>query len=155
MDMYPIFLLYGIFIFSSIFLVWILIAIITDFIFLCFPKVDSKVLSKRIVITSAKFPYLNDVHELFIKYQYEFEGVIYTSTLLNAFGGVRSFGENGVRKAVANSITSEYRIAVYVCPFYPKLAYALPFGWSKVLVLPIVAVVLALFLSSSNKLNVF
>ncbi|MGP4848596.1 hypothetical protein ACTXGQ_31175, partial [Marinobacter sp. 1Y8] len=81
MAMYPIFLLYGIFIFSAIFLVWILIAIITDFIFLSFPKVDSKVLSKRVVITSAKFSYLDDVHELFIKYQYEFEGVIYTSTL--------------------------------------------------------------------------
>ncbi|MGP4733412.1 MULTISPECIES: hypothetical protein [unclassified Psychrobacter] len=155
MAMYPIFLLYGIFIFSAIFLVWILIAIITDFIFLSFPKVDSKVLSKRVVITSAKFSYLDDVHELFIKYQYEFEGVIYTSTLLNAFGGVRSFGENGVRKAVANSITAEDRIAVYVCPFYPKLAYALPFGWSKFLVLPIIAVILALFLSSSNKLNIF
>ena len=155
MDMYPIFLLYGIFIFSSIFLVWSLIAIITDFIFLCFPKVDSKVLSKRIVITSARVTYLGDVHELFIKYQYEFEGVTYTSTLLNAFGGVRSFGENGVRKAVAKSITSEGRTAVYVCPFYPKLAYALPFGWSKVLVLSIIAVVLALFLSSGNKLDIF
>ena len=154
MAMYPIFLLYGIFIFSAIFLVWILIAIIADFIFLYFPKVDSKVLSKRIVITSAKFSYLDDVHELFIKYQYEFEGGIYTSTLLNAFGGVRSFGKNGVRKVVAKSITSEDRITVYVCPFYPKLACALPFGWSKVLVLPIIAMVLALFLFSGNKLNI-
>lgn len=155
MAMYPIFLLYGIFIFSAIFLVFILIAITTDLIFLCFPKVDSEVLSKRIVITSAKSSYLVDVHELFIKYQYEFEGVIYTSTLLNAFGGVRSFGENGVRKAVAKSITSQDKIAVYVCPFYPRLAYALPFGWNKILVLPIIAVVLALFLFSGNKLDIF
>lgn len=153
--MYPIFLLYGIFIFSATFLVWVLIGITTDFAFLFFPKISAKVLNKRIVITSAKFSYLGDVHELFIKYQYEFEGVIYTSTLLNAFGGVRSFGENGVRKAVAKSITSEDRIAVYVCPFYPKLAYALPFGWIKFLVLPIIAVVLALFLSSGNKLDIF
>lgn len=155
MAMYPIFLLYGIFIFSAIFLVFILIAIITDLIFLCFPKVDSEVLSKRIVITSAKFSYLDDMHELFIEYKYEFKGIIYTSTLLNTFGGVRSFGESGVRKAVAKSITSEDRIAVYVCPFYPKLAYALPFGWSKVLVLPIIAVILALFFFSGNKLDIF
>lgn len=153
--MYPIFLLYGIFVFSTIFLVFVLIAIITDLIFLCFPKVNSEVLNKRIVIASAKTSYLGDVYELFIEYQYEFEGVIYTSTSLNAFGGVRRFGENGIRKAVAKSITSEDRIAVYVCPFYPKLAYALPFGWSKCLVLPIIAVVLALFLFSSNKLDIF
>jgi hypothetical protein len=153
--MYPIFLLYGIFIFSTIFLVFILIAIMTDFAFLFFPQTPAKVLDKRIVITSAKTSYLGDVHELFVKYHYEFKGVTYTSTLLNAFGGVRRFGENGIKKVTAKTITSGDRLSVHVCPFYPKLAYALPFGWDKILVLPIVAVVLAGFIFSSSKLGIF
>jgi len=153
--MYPIFLLYGIFIFSAIFLVLILIAIITDFAFLFFPIINAEISNKRIVITSARTSYLVDVYELFIKYHYEFEGVTYTSTLLNTFGGVRRFGENGIKKVTAKAITSEDRLSVRVCPFYPKLAYALPFGWDKILVLPIIAVVLAGFVFSSSKLGIF
>ncbi|MBI0425670.1 hypothetical protein [Psychrobacter sp. NG27] len=153
--MYPIFLLYGIFIFSAIFLVFILIAIMTDFAFLFFPQTPAKVLDKRIVITSARTSYLGDVHELFVKYHYEFKGITYTSTLLNAFGGVRRFGENGIRKVTAKAIISEDSLFVYVCPFYPKLAYALPFGWSKVSILPSIAVVLAVFVFSSSKLGIF
>jgi len=153
--MYPIFLLYGIFTFSAIFLVLISIAIITDFVFLLFPIINAEILNKRIVITSARTSYLGDVYELFIKYHYEFKGVTYSSTLLNAFGGVRRFGENGIKKVTAKTITSEDRLSVHVCPFYPKLAYALPFGWDKILVLPIVAVVLAGFIFSSSKLGIF
>lgn len=153
--MYPTFLLYGIFIFSTIFMLMVSIGFVVDVACYFFPRVTAKILSKRIVTTSARTSYLGDLYEIFIEYQYQYKGVDYTSTSLNGFNNVRRYSVKSLNTILENAKISESEISIHVCPFYPKVAYALPFKWDKILIIPISSVVLAGMIFSGLKLGIF
>lgn len=122
--MYEKFLLYGMLIISSILLIIIFIIYTMDLaLYFIGTKVKCEIKSYKIIPVGREF-YLGQWHSLHIYYEYMYLNKIYQNNLLNFSNSVMRLNSHNLNKILNKFIS---RKNIYVLPFFPKVAIALPF----------------------------
>lgn len=102
--------------------------IITDFIYMLFPKKQAKVTFLRIheeKMQYESFFFLN------IIYEYQYKGELISSSRLNSFNNVYRNKRSDVERIINIAIYNGY-IDVYVNPFVSTKSCAFPLKWNKI-----------------------